>query len=165
MTTEEALALFDSLDPVPVERMIGRWAGSEIRTGHPLDGVLEASRWHGKEFRSAEEVFPLVHRGFGGRKFSVDPALMPLGLVMKAPVLRNRLSTFFFLLAEPLVRARKSGARLRMTEYRGKSSATMVYDAKPIHDIFRRVDEDTVLGLMDLKGSPQPYFFLLRREG
>lgn len=55
-------------------------------------------------------------------------------------------------------------ARLRMTEYRGVVSATMIYDALPIHDVFRRVDDETVIGAMDLRGHDRPYFFFLRRE-
>ena len=39
----------------------------------------------------------------------------------------------------------------------------MIYDKLPIQDIFRRVDERTVLGVMDYKGMTQPYFFVLRR--
>jgi hypothetical protein len=39
----------------------------------------------------------------------------------------------------------------------------MCYDAQPIHDVFRRVDDATVLGVMDLRGAP-PYVFLLRRD-
>jgi hypothetical protein len=54
-------------------------------------------------------------------------------------------------------------ARLRMTEYRGRLSATMVYDDRPILDVFRKVDRDTLLGLMDARDLP-PYFFVLRRE-
>jgi hypothetical protein len=57
-----------------------------------------------------------------------------------------------------------SQARLRLMEYRGKVSATMIYDALPINDIFRKVDESTVFGLMDYKHSEQPFFFLLRRD-
>ena len=51
-----------------------------------------------------------------------------------------------------------------MTEYRGVVSATMCYDDLPIHDVFRLVDDDTVLGLMDLRGLEQPFVFFLRRE-
>lgn len=35
---------------------------------------------------------------------------------------------------------------------------------KPIHDVFRRIDQNTVLGWMDLKDQAQPYFFILIRE-
>jgi hypothetical protein len=50
-----------------------------------------------------------------------------------------------------------------MTEYRGVVSATMCYDALPIHDVFRRLDETTLLGVMDLRGAPA-YVFALQRE-
>jgi len=32
-------------------------------------------------------------------------------------------------------------------------------------DCFRRLDANTLLGVMDLKGMQQPFFFVLRREG
>ena len=48
-------------------------------------------------------------------------------------------------------------------DYRGKVSATMVYDYLPINDAFRKVNDDTVLGVMDLKNSSQPFFFILKR--
>ena len=63
----------------------------------------------------------------------------------------------------PLMYTDKPKARLRTVEHRGVATAAMVYDALPIIDVFRRVDADTLLGLMDLRGLPQPYFFLLRR--
>jgi hypothetical protein len=63
-----------------------------------------------------------------------------------------------------LLRTRKPTARLRMMEHRGVVSATMIYDFLPIHDVFRSVDDDTRLGLMDLRGMAQPFFFVLRRE-
>ena len=69
-----------------------------------------------------------------------------------------------FQLCIPLFMTRRARARLRMTNYRGKKSATMIYDNLPINDVFRKVDNDTVLGAMDLKGMEQPFFFVLRRE-
>lgn len=56
-------------------------------------------------------------------------------------------------------------ATLRKVEYRGVSTATMVYDRHPIFDHFRRVDDDTVLGVMDRKGEDAPLVFYLRRRG
>jgi hypothetical protein len=64
----------------------------------------------------------------------------------------------------PALGTRAPAARLRMLEYRGVVSATMCYDRRPIHDVFRRIDEDTVLGAMDLRGSAEAYIFFLRRE-
>ena len=54
--------------------------------------------------------------------------------------------------------------RARTTRYRDVDSATMVYDQVPINDVFRRLDDDTVIGAMDLRGSKAPYFFILRRD-
>jgi len=44
------------------------------------------------------------------------------------------------------------------------ASAAMLYDHLPIVDIFRRLDEHTLLGVMDARGISQPFFFILRRE-
>jgi len=35
----------------------------------------------------------------------------------------------------------------------------------PINDMFRAVDGDRLLGVMDLRGMAQPFFFVLRRDG
>ena len=51
-----------------------------------------------------------------------------------------------------------------MLEHRGVVSATMIYDALPICDVFRKVDDDTVLGLMDYRAFDKPFFFVLRRD-
>ena len=67
------------------------------------------------------------------------------------------------MLTNSLLKTEKSQARLRMMEYRGKVSATMIYDRLPINDSFRRIDNNTVLGIMDFKSSPQPFFFVLKR--
>jgi hypothetical protein len=40
----------------------------------------------------------------------------------------------------------------------------MCYDAKPINDVFAILDENTVMGWMDFKGTDQPYFFELSRD-
>ena len=38
-----AQELFDSLPPLTVDDMLGRWHGSEVPTGHPMDGMLALS--------------------------------------------------------------------------------------------------------------------------
>ena len=163
--TAAALAFFDSLPPVTVTELLGRWAGEGVGTGHPMDGVLERFGWHGKRFDTPDDVHPLVFRTAKGLR-SVNPALMPVGLLAARPrtaFLPGVGAAFKVLL--PLVTTSKPTARLRMTEYRGVVTATMCYDAHPIHDVFRRVDDATVLGVMDQRGLPQPFVFLLRREG
>ena len=64
----------------------------------------------------------------------------------------------------PILAARGPKARLRTTRYRGVDTATMIYDQLPINDVFRKLDDQTVLGAMDLRGIRSPYFFLLRRD-
>ena len=164
LTTTDALALFDQLDPVTPEEMLGSWRGEGFPTGHPLDGLLEAWHWRGKRFDSLEEVHPLVFDGPGGGVVHVDPSRLPIGLLRASWV--GRLAPFggLFPWLAPLVATRASAARLRGTLYRGQVSATMVYDALPIQDVFRRRDAHTLLGVMDCKGMEQPFFFLLRRE-
>jgi hypothetical protein len=40
----------------------------------------------------------------------------------------------------------------------------MLYDNLPIIDVFRRLDANSLLGLMDARGLEQPFFFTLQRE-
>jgi hypothetical protein len=56
-------------------------------------------------------------------------------------------------------------ATLRMVEFRGTSTATMIYDKHPIFDHFRRVTDDLVMGVMDRKGDEPLFFYLRRRAG
>lgn len=165
-TTEQALELFDSLEPVDVGVMIGRWKGEGFPTGHHMDGLLEAYHWHGKRFENPEDVHPLVFSTLGGGVASVNPAFMGPALSLSAcfPLPKSAFFGRLFQVVMPLLTTSKSRARLRMTTYRDKSSATMVYDQLPINDVFRKIDDSTVLGVMDLKGMKQPFFFILRRE-
>ncbi len=161
---EEALALFDASPPVGVDEMLGRWRGSGLPTGSPLDGLLEAYGWYGKEFLGAETVHPLLFGSRSGPR-PVDPVFVPMALLRDRPGLaHSRAARTAFRLARPLVTTSKPRARLRSVEHRGVQTAAMVYDALPIIDVFRRLSDDVRLGLMDLRGLPDPFFFLLRRE-
>lgn len=158
------LSLFDSLAAVSPEEMIGSWRGEGVPSGHPLDGLLEAWHWHGKRFDDLEEVHPLVFEAIGGRLVHVDPALVPMAVLRSRwPSHLVRFGGLFPLMA-PLLASRRSGARLRSLLHRGTQTAAMIYDALPIIDLFRRLDESTVMGLMDGKGIEQPFFFRLHRE-
>ena len=46
---------------------------------------------------------------------------------------------------------------------RGVATAALLYDSLPIVDVFRRVDDAVVLGLMDMRGLDAPFAFVLRR--
>lgn len=164
-TIDEALAFYDALPAVTVERMLGAWRGGEIPTGNPMDGLLGRFGWHGKRFDSSEDVHPLVMDRAGGGRFSLNPALVPLPTLLRYPAaLRNATLARIARRAGPALATTAPKARLRMTEYRGVVSATMSYDDLPIHDVFRAVDDDTVVGAMDLRGLEQPFLFVLRRE-
>jgi hypothetical protein len=166
-TPDEALALFDGLAPVPLAFMIGTWRGAEFPSGHPLDGLLAASGWYGKQLIDAETVHPLLfYTADRAQAFALDPGKLPVSLphLVRLPLPRTAHLHRLVLAARPLLQTHQPKARLRMTEYRGRLSATMIYDDLPIHDVFRQVDADTVLGAMDMRGLAQPYFFLLRRD-
>jgi hypothetical protein len=162
-TTETALQLFDALEPVSLDFMIGRWQGSGIDTNHPMDGLLEASNWYGKEFIDSENVHPLLFLDSQGKVFKVAPNPTAMNWVLKLPILKNDSLKPLLMLTNSLLKTEKSQARLRMMEHRGQVSATMVYDYLPINDSFRKVDENTVFGIMDFKKSSQPFFFVLKR--
>lgn len=162
-TTEQAFALFDALPAVPTTELSGRWKGSELATGHPMDGVLSASGWYGKQFDGPDDVHPLLFTA-GGEVFAVDPKRVPVGLAGRVPrsvVDRGRKMLPYL---EPAIRTTKPRARLRELEFRGKSGAAMVYDHLPIIDVFRQVDADTLLGVMDQRGDDGWFFFLLHRD-
>jgi len=159
----EALAFYDSLPPIEPEAMIGRWHGGEIATGHLYDGLLQPSGWWGKEFRSADDVDPLLFER-GGTIFAGNPALIPLGLIERFPTIaKSAAAGALFRTVSPLLRTGKPRARLRILTYRGVSSAAMLYDAHPIADCFRRVSGDVLIGAMDIRGHADPYIFTLRR--
>lgn len=44
-------------------------------------------------------------------------------------------------------------ASLWTEEFRGELTATMVYDGMPIHDHFKKVDDDTVVAITNGKGA------------
>ncbi|MBS1693880.1 MAG: DUF4334 domain-containing protein [Actinobacteria bacterium] len=166
-TTADALAVFDSAPAVEPDVMIGTWRGAEVPTGHPLDGLLEASGWWGKQFVDAETVHPLLFPDAAGTAvWALNPllAFTGLGLVTKVPALRNRSYAKAIQRSRPVLATRAAKARLRTTRYRGTDTATMIYDQLPINDVFRRLSDDAVLGAMDLRGSARPYFFVLQRD-
>lgn len=163
-TTERAWQIFDALPAAPVDEVtIGRWRGEEFDTGHPWFGVLAESGWYGKQFDTPNAVDPLLFSDERANVFAVDPRRVPLALAGRirpdwlAPVRKN----LRFL--APLLRTRTPSARLRDVDYRGVNSAAMIYDHLPIIDHFRRLDDNSLFGVMDMRGLAEPYFFVLRR--
>ena len=160
-STADVMSLFDSLPPVNIEFMIGRWKGSELSTDHRMDGLLEYSGWYGKMFINADEVHPLLFYTHKQKAlYAVNPKLIPLQ--MNFP--KSKALGTVMKIAKPFLKSKKSKARLRMMEYRGKITATMAYDQKPIFDHFAKIDDNTMLGCMELKGDSQPYFWIMERD-
>ena len=163
-TTAEALELFDSLEPVNLDFMWGRWRGKGIDTDHPMDGMLEMSNWYGKEFVDAETVHPLLFADGHGEIFKVAPLATAMDMVLKLPMPNNPSFKPLLIALTSLFKTDKSQARLRMLKNRGKVTATMIYDYLPINDSFRKLDENRVFGIMDFKKIQQPFFFVLTRD-
>jgi hypothetical protein len=163
-STAEALALFDRLPATPLSAVLGRWRGSGLPTDHPLDGLLEAYGWYGKDFVDPETVHPLLFRDGRGAVHALNPALMPMGIAARNPrLLHHPAVRAVFSVCRPLLGTTRPAARLRPVEHRGVVSAALIYDALPIIDHLRAAAPDTLLGLMDLRGLAAPFFFLLRR--
>lgn len=57
-------------------------------------------------------------------------------------------------------------ASLWNVEFRGEVTATMIYDGRPVLDHFKRVDDDTLFGIMnakDIDAFGGHFYFLLER--
>jgi hypothetical protein len=162
----EAFAFYDQLDSVEPEEMIGMWKGEEIVTGHPLEGLLTSSGWYGKEFIDEEHVHPLIFTKSNGVLYTINPSLLPINLLLQSlqNIPKKILSPSMTIL-RPILNMNKSAARLRKVSYRGKVTSAMIYDNKGIIDVFRKVDDNTLLGIMDIKeqSSDKTFFFILRK--
>ena len=94
----------------------------------------------------------------------IEPDFMPVSVALRWPAFaRSAPARMAFAAGRRLLRSGHSAATLRAVSYRGKRSAAMIYDRNPIIDHFRKIDDDRVLGLMEMRGMELPYFFLLTR--
>lgn len=164
ISQKEALDFFGTLEAIQIDELVGEWRGKECKTGHPMEGLLHQLNWYGKQFFANGNAHPLVFQQKDGRLFNLNPNFIPSGfpLVRIPSFLARSLIKIF----HPLLSTRKTKARIQMVEYHGKVSAAMIYDRIAIIDHFRKIDQNTVLGVMDYKGKPNNryYFFLLERE-
>ncbi|KAH0282518.1 hypothetical protein M436DRAFT_68443 [Aureobasidium namibiae CBS 147.97] len=153
-TSAEAAAAFETLGPVRPEAIVGRWKGSELATGHAVDGTLSASGWYGKEF-TERDAHPLLFQNKNGEVFAGNPTkTMALGARGES-IVENQKE----------VETKDYQARIRVVEHKGVSTASMLYNEHPIIDHFRKVDDNTLLGVMDNLLMPEPpFYFVLRRE-
>ncbi|NGN69440.1 DUF4334 domain-containing protein [Streptomyces sp. A7024] len=131
-------ALWAELEVVDAAQILGSWRGFAFLTGHPIEKVLAASRWHGKRFDALDDAKPLICRAEDGSLYSDT-------------------------------KAGRGEATLWNVEFRGQVTATMVYDGRPVLDHFKRVDDNTLMGVMN--GKPElvladgrHFYFGLERE-
>lgn len=121
-----------------------------------MDGSLAGSGWYGKRFSGLDDADPLLFYTADRSGFFVAD---PIGVAMALARGVADLSTVRDEIEKPA-----SAARLRPIEHRGSVSMAMVYDAIPAIDHFRKVDDCTVLGIMDRRNDPGTYFFVLKRD-
>jgi hypothetical protein len=66
---DDLFVLFDSLDAIEPDAMVGDWEGGVFNTGHPGEQQLTVIHWAGKSFRGRNDVDPIVSKdGAGHRK-------------------------------------------------------------------------------------------------
>ncbi|WP_405808832.1 DUF4334 domain-containing protein [Streptomyces sp. NBC_01520] len=114
--------------------------------------------WKGGEFRTGHPLDGTLEKAdWYGKSFAAVHDAKPL-------VCRNA--------AGELYSNRELGkgeASLWTVEFRGEATATMIYDGRPVLDHFKRVDDTTLMGIMNGKGVPADgpffYFFLDRAPG
>src|SRR3982074_152127 len=126
------------------------WAGLEPAT---IDGMI--GEWKGGEFVTGHKMNGQLEKaGWFGKTFTSASDVQPLVCVDADG---NKFSN----------RAMGKGeASLWLEDFRGEITATMVYDGQPVHDHFKKIDDDAVVGIMN--GSPVPdngrsYYFFLER--
>ncbi|KAL2825547.1 hypothetical protein BJY01DRAFT_256234 [Aspergillus pseudoustus] len=139
ITPLAATTYFNALPPISLESLIGSWRGTCVLTDHPGTKPLLDVHWEGKTFRSVNDVDPIIVRDGNGKR-------VVNGFMGKARV---------------------EGEQIREVKYNGVVSAAMIYNEKPIIDYFRKINDHTVIGVMDALESTADHglYFILERIG
>ncbi|MFI2508925.1 DUF4334 domain-containing protein [Streptomyces sp. NPDC018972] len=138
------------VDPCELDEI---WAA--LATVRPEDILGE---WKGGEFDTGHPLNgELAKAGWYGKTFAAVHDAKPLICRAESGELYSH------------VELGKGEASLWTVEFRGESTATMVYDGRPVFDHFKQVDDTTLMGIMNAKGVPAEgpfyYFFLERVPG
>ena len=127
------------------------WAELEPAT---IDGML--GEWKGGEFQTGHKMNDQLEKaGWYGKTFKSVRDVQPL-VCLDAD--GNKFSN---------VEMGRGEASLWLEDFRGEVTATMVYDGQPVHDHFKKIDDDAVMGIMNGKGvrdNGKYYYFYLERE-
>ncbi|MFD0163221.1 DUF4334 domain-containing protein [Streptomyces decoyicus] len=142
-----------------------RAAGSKVSTDEldQLWAALETVRpeeilgsWKGSAFVTGHRVEGMLDQAnWHGKHFRSPSDVQPL-------ICRDAEGELF-----SHVELGKGEASLWMVEFRGETTATMVYDGQPIFDHFKSIDADTLLGVMNGKGvldEGRHFYFVLERD-
>ncbi|MGW0567564.1 MULTISPECIES: DUF4334 domain-containing protein [Streptomyces] len=157
MDVFEARARFQELrekdGPVGAPELDAIWAA--LATVRPEDILGE---WKGGEFDTGHPLNgELEKAGWYGKTFNSVHDVKPLMCRDAAGRLYSNRELG------------KGEASLWTVEFRGETTATMVYDGQPVLDHFKQVDDTTLMGIMHAKGVPDEgpfyYFFLERVPG
>ncbi len=154
MTDTTARKLFtelkDRTGQIPDAELDDFWATLE-----PASIEFMLGEWKGGEFSTGHLANGFMERlNWFGKTFHSAADAKPL-VCLDAD--GNRFSN---------TEAMSGEASLWMEEFRGEVTASMVYDGKPVHDHFKVVDSDAVIGIMNgkgaLDGDRHLYFYLER---
>ncbi|GHA83482.1 DUF4334 domain-containing protein [Cognatilysobacter bugurensis] len=161
-TSADAQARFGTLAPVAPAELHGRWHGIPLHCRHPLDGLLERFGWRGKAIAGGRAHALLFADGRGG-EVALDVRRLPVGLAVRLRAHRWPGARVAFALVRASLVTHWPNARVRSAEHRGRVTAVLDYEDLPIRDVFARIDETTVLGLMHAPWFDAPYAFALER--
>jgi hypothetical protein len=142
-----------------LKRRDGQIADTELdefwATLPPAGIEFMLGEWKGGEFQTGHKANGFMKRlNWFGKTFNSATDAQPL-VCLDAD--GNKFSN---------TEAMNGEASLWLEEFRGESTATMVYDGKPVHDHFKVIDDNAVLGIMNGKGAVVDgkylYFYLER---
>lgn len=118
-----------------------------------IDTML--GEWSGGEFRTGHKMNGQLEQArWFGKTFKSADGVQPL-VCLDAD--GNKFSN---------VALGKGEASLWLEDFRGEVTATMVYDGQPVHDHFKKIDDNTVMGIMNGKGvrdNDRYFYFYLER--
>ena len=137
-------------DNIADAELDGFWATLEPAT---IDGMI--GEWKGGDFLTGHRAVGTLSKiNWFGKTFKSPEDVQPL-VCLDAD--GNKFSN---------KEMGKGEASLWLEEFRGEVTATMVYDGQPVHDHFKKIDDDAVMGIMNGKGvldNGKYYYFFLER--
>lgn len=118
------------------EAELDDWWATLPPTG--IDDMI--GEWAGGEFVTGHSMNGLLEKaGWFGKTFNSADDVKPL-ICLDAD--GNKFSN---------IPMGKGEASLWLEEFRGVVTATMVYDGQPVHDHFKKIDDNAVMGIMNGK--------------